>query len=97
MTSGRSRDRSFLPLLPGNACYSILEPVYLRKYHPSSLRWIFYHQLFTSSSKFTQAFDHILVADVRDTAFQSNPFSYLPKPPQGNHGHYWNIIKMTIY
>ena len=56
-----------------------LKPSYLLNYHPSSLRWIFFYQLLTNFDtnfdiNFITKFHKVLVIDVRDSVFQSNPF-----------------------
>ena len=56
-----------------------LIPESLRTYHPSSLRWIFYHHfLHMRRNHFKNQFRKVLACDVRDTAFQSNAFRLLP-------------------
>lgn len=86
-----------------------LEPEFIRKYHPSSTRWILYDRLLhaaiiksdeivvnkldiekkiyqptkprvlTEGKLFNELFNRMLVLDVRDSAFQRNPFSSLPE------------------
>jgi hypothetical protein len=73
---------------------SKLEPPSIRKYHPSTLRWILIDQYLKDHSK---QFRRILLADVRDTAFQSDPFEIISLPglytfSEGIHFHEegWN-------
>lgn len=57
---------------------STLQPEFIRKYHPSSIRWILFHRLLvTSSDAVRQAFSRVVMVDIRDTAFQSDPFALL--------------------
>ena len=51
-----------------------LEPSFMQKYHPSTLRWILMDQYLKLHSS---NFQRILLADVRDTAFQSDPFQII--------------------
>jgi hypothetical protein len=53
-----------------------IEPSYLRKYHPSSLRWILFHRYLSENNRY-RLFNYIWLNDVRDTVFQSNPFDML--------------------
>ena len=74
-----------------------IQPSYIRHYHPSSLRWIFFYRLlvlheYTQYDEYNKYknndrysyisplsdYTYVLFADVRDTYFQSNPFSLLP-------------------
>jgi hypothetical protein len=49
----------------------LLEPVFLRKYHPSNYRWpLLYRYIEEHSGRYRK----VLMADVRDTAFQQDPF-----------------------
>jgi hypothetical protein len=53
-----------------------LSPSFLKAYHPSSLRWILFDDLFyTNSAFFSSSYQKILSLDVRDSAFQSDPFA----------------------
>ncbi|CAM9296723.1 unnamed protein product [Discosporangium mesarthrocarpum] len=54
-----------------------LEPEYLRQYHPSSTRWILIHRFLEDQQ---DNYDRVLMADVRDTVFQSNPFDIIGEP-----------------
>ena len=49
-----------------------IEPAFIRKFHPSTYRWFLMHQFLKKS---TVPFKRILLADIRDTAFQADPFS----------------------
>ncbi|CAM9713655.1 unnamed protein product, partial [Phaeothamnion confervicola] len=49
-----------------------LEPAFLRNYHPSSLRWVLLDRYL---SEHHARYGRVLMVDVRDTIFQSNPFS----------------------
>ena len=49
----------------------LLEPAFLRKYHPSNYRWpLLYRYL----KEHAGIYDKVVMADVRDTMFQENPF-----------------------
>lgn len=48
-----------------------IEPAFLRLYHPSSFRWPLIADFL---EKHQNTYDKVLFADVRDTAFQSDPF-----------------------
>lgn len=60
-----------------------LEPTFLQKYHPSSLRWILYDRILrlplVSSSGGSRVFgsvvEKIIALDARDSAFQRDPFT----------------------
>ncbi len=53
-----------------------LLPAYLSTYHPSSLRWILFDWFFNhDSGKYANSFDRILALDIRDSVFQSDPFT----------------------
>lgn len=53
-------------------------PVYLRKYHPSTLRWILkYHLLFNEKLSLLSIINRVILIDIRDSMFQSNPFTAL--------------------
>jgi hypothetical protein len=49
-----------------------LEPSFLRRYHPSSIRWVLMSRYLDSKG---DLYDSVVTADVRDTIFQSDPFS----------------------
>ena len=50
----------------------LLEPAFLRKYHPSNYRWpLLYRYL----KEHAGIYDKVVMADVRDTMFQSDPFA----------------------
>ncbi len=52
-----------------------LEPSFIRTYHPSSLRWILFDWFFTiKNGTYINSFDRVLSLDVRDSAFQTDPF-----------------------
>lgn len=51
-----------------------LTPSTLRRFHPSSIRWPLIAQYLDEHTEFTGG---VLMADVRDTAFQSDPFELL--------------------
>lgn len=56
----------------------LLEPRFIRAYHPSSLRWIFYHRFFSNyAGYFGGLFDRAVVSDVRDVHFSADPFRHL--------------------
>ncbi len=55
-----------------------LEPLYVRKYHPSSIRWILFDRLLRANEgALRKAFDRVLLVDVRDTMFQDDPFKLI--------------------
>ncbi len=54
-------------------------PHFMRAFHPSSTRW---HIMLQYLQQHYDSFKRVLVADVRDTMFQSDPFSTI-KPPGG--------------
>ena len=56
---------------------SKLQPPSMRKYHPSTLRWILIDQYLKLHSN---QYHQVLLADVRDTAFQSDPFQIISHP-----------------
>jgi hypothetical protein len=59
-----------------------LEPAFLRRYHPSSLRWVLFDWfLGIDNGKYQHRFDRVLALDVRDSAFQSDPFLLLGQGP----------------
>ncbi|GAB5366428.1 hypothetical protein AAMO2058_001142800 [Amorphochlora amoebiformis] len=49
---------------------------YAQKWHPSSYRWVLMND-FLKKEGLKRSYRGVLMADVRDTAFQSNPFSIL--------------------
>jgi hypothetical protein len=52
-----------------------LEPSFIRIYHPSSLRWILFDWFFSiRNGSYQHHFDRVLALDVRDSAFQTDPF-----------------------
>ena len=52
-----------------------LEPKQLRNFHPSTIRWPLIYEYIRQSSEKGVFWDAILMADVRDTAFQMDPFA----------------------
>jgi len=53
-------------------------PLHLQKYHPSTLRWILkYHLLFNEKFSFLSTINRVILIDVRDSMFQSDPFKVL--------------------
>ena len=75
-----------------------LEPEFLRKYHPSTLRWAVFGLLFSytfdeennlgHTSAFKDYYKRVLCVDARDTAFQGDPFARLPsyvREPRSPH------------
>ena len=52
-------------------------PSFIRKFHPSNFRWFLMHQFLKESGV---EFNRILLADVRDTAFQADPFIIVTAP-----------------
>jgi hypothetical protein len=58
---------------------SSLTPVAVTRFQPSTLRWIVYdHYMGLNEVSLTNGFSKIMFADVRDTAFQADPFELLP-------------------
>jgi len=62
---------------------STLEPTFTRKWHPSSYRWVLIHQFLSSDEIDSRAYRAVLLADVRDTAFQADPFSIIDERGDG--------------
>ena len=59
----------------------LLEPPFLRNYHPSSNRWVFYHRFFSNyAGFFAGLFDRAVACDVRDVHFSADPFQHLEAP-----------------
>mmetsp|Transcript_4907 Transcript_4907/g.7263 ORF Transcript_4907/g.7263 Transcript_4907/m.7263 type:complete len:461 (+) Transcript_4907:134-1516(+) len=59
-----------------------LEPEYARGWHPSSYRWLLIHE-FLSKEASRRDYRAVLLADVRDTAFQDNPFKIIDENGNG--------------
>eukprot|EP00960_Hanusia_phi_P003325 97807-Hanusia_phi.AAC.2 len=59
-----------------------LDPATSKKYHPSTTRWILMQNFL---KRYGQHFNKVLVADVRDTGFQSDPFNIV------NEGGLWTF------
>jgi hypothetical protein len=59
-----------------------LEPEYINKYHPSSVRWVLFHQfmqqLEEEGSFGSRHYDKVMFSDVRDAVFTEDPFRFLP-------------------
>ena len=51
---------------------SLIDPPFLRKYHPSNYRWPLLHRYMKDHAA---KYDKVVLADVRDSMFQENPFS----------------------
>lgn len=57
-----------------------LLPTFLINYHPSTLRWILFHRLLAAYDyRIARLMQKIIVVDVRDTFFQSDPFQMIPE------------------
>jgi hypothetical protein len=54
-----------------------LKPAFINNYHAASLRWILYHR-YLSERGIGSLYDKVLFTDVRDVAFQADPFPWLP-------------------
>jgi hypothetical protein len=55
-----------------------LQPPFLRRYHSSSLRWIFYHRLFSNyDALLSKTLRKVIHVDVRDVQFGADPFRHL--------------------
>lgn len=55
-----------------------VHPRYLQNYHPSTLRWILkYHLLFNEKFSFLTIMNRVILIDIRDSMFQSDPFKVL--------------------
>ena len=55
-----------------------LQPSFLRSFHPSSLRWIFYHRIFSNyGAMLSKPFYKMIHSDVRDVQFGDDPFRHL--------------------
>lgn len=59
-----------------------LEPAFLRQYHPSSARWVLTQRFLDAKGP---EYERILIADVRETFFQTDPFDIIGKP--GAHSY----------
>lgn len=86
-SAAKDRDSQMMKILKNGRVHVIeymaerLEPAFIRSYHPSSQRWIFYHRFFSNhNSFFAHSFDSIIHVDVRDTQFGADPFDYLSRP-----------------
>jgi len=59
----------------------LLQPEFLRRYHPSSLRWVFYQRFFSNyGAVLSKRFRKVLHTDIRDVQFGANPFRHLEEP-----------------
>lgn len=54
-----------------------LEPAFLRQYHPSSSRWVLIQRFLDAKGP---EYERILIADVRETFFQTDPFDIIGDP-----------------
>lgn len=55
-----------------------MQPKYLANYHPASLRWVMFERLLVAQNNFlARSMDKVIVVDVRDTMFQTNPFELI--------------------
>lgn len=62
--------------------HKTIAPTFLQKYHPSSTRWVLFHRLFQENQMFIQKYFQLYLSlDIRDSVFQSNPFSLISPPP----------------
>lgn len=56
-----------------------LQPAFLQKYHPSSLRWVLYDRILSlplqNGNVFGSVVEKVLALDARDSAFQRDPFA----------------------
>ena len=53
----------------------------LQKFHPSTLRWGMMHEFLSKEAVYSK-YAHVLMIDVRDSYFQSDPFAILPESEQ---------------
>lgn len=76
-----------------------LEPLFIQKYHPSSLRWILFYRLlhFEHDGLYLTKYKKVLFADVRDTVLQTNPFDLLPNVPTTVTKPHQNNIDGVFY
>lgn len=65
-----------------------LTPKFLRHYHPSTLRWIFFNEFLQTNR---EEFDRVLFVDVRDTFFQQPPFDKFPALSESFHAFGENL------
>lgn len=54
-----------------------LEPAILRQYHPSSARWVLIQRFLDTKGS---DYERVLIADVRETFFQTDPFDIIGEP-----------------
>lgn len=54
-----------------------LEPAFLRQYHPSSVRWVLIQRFLDAKGL---DYERILIADARETFFQTDPFDIIGEP-----------------
>ncbi|KAJ1422539.1 hypothetical protein B484DRAFT_452314 [Ochromonadaceae sp. CCMP2298] len=64
---------------------SSLEPAFLRKYHPSTLRWQLFHQHFQQHPELRSRFKRVWMIDVRDSFFQRDPFEFVSRDRPNLH------------
>jgi len=63
-----------------------LLPEYIRTYHPSSQRWILFDRLLSVYHyRLARTFNKVVVVDVRDTLFQTNPFDLIANNVKSMH------------
>jgi hypothetical protein len=57
-----------------------LTPSFMASYHPSSSRWPLIYNYLVEQEKQQVVYDMILLIDVRDSAFQGDPFKIVNSP-----------------
>jgi hypothetical protein len=49
----------------------------MKKYHPSSTRWILFYDLFKKKDKYKIIYKRVWMIDLRDSYFQKDPFEFI--------------------
>jgi hypothetical protein len=56
-----------------------LTPSFISRYHTSTIQWVLYDQFISQNEVLlSDKYDKVMFADVKDTAFQADPFFFLP-------------------
>lgn len=63
-----------------------LEPAFLRQYHSSSARWVLIQRFLDAKGP---AYERILIADVNETFFQTDPFDIIGEPGDYEYCETW--------
>jgi len=67
----------------------------IQKYHPSTLRWPLFFRFFHDPTIRSQ-YGRVLMMDVRDSYFQSDPFSLMPPPSKSTFYAFNGVESITI-